>query len=249
MSSALLKGVIATGKQDLNLLIQRAKEVTGLLGRDLVKEVTCSKKWQWSKKTPLINKKSLRIVVFDFGVKLSILHQIEQLGCDVWVVPATTSAKEIRSMDPDGVVLSNGPGDPAALPHISKEIKELIGYKPILAICLGHQLLCQALGANTYKLKFGHRGGNQPVLDKSNKTVGITSQNHGFCVEDGSMNQEGLEALFTNLNDGTNEGIRHKKLNLISVQFHPEASPGPHDARFLFSDFMTMVREKHAKKI
>lgn len=234
-----LNGIIGIGSPNVEILIEKAKRSIGILGKDLVKEVTCSNIWQWNPDNT--QRKTHKIIVYDFGVKYSILRQLEKHNCEVWIVPSTTPFDEIKKMNPSGILLSNGPGDPAALSYIVDEIKKVIGYKPILAICLGHQIVCQALGAKTYKLKFGHRGGNHPVMETSKNVVGITSQNHGFCVDLESLPQSDVDITFSNLNDKTVEGIRHKKYPLISVQFHPEASPGPHDTTFLFDEFIQML--------
>ena len=177
----------------------------------------------------------------DFGVKHNILRLLESLGCDITVVPASTTADEILSFYPDGIVLSNGPGDPEGVPYAIETARELIGQKPILGICLGHQILGLALGGRTYKLKFGHHGANHPVKDLKKGKGSITAQNHGFCVDIDSLSDEEIELTHLNLNDQTMEGMRHRKLPIISVQFHPEASPGPHDALYLFEDFIAMM--------
>lgn len=180
------------------------------------------------------------IVAYDFGVKRNILRRLRQHGFRVDVVPATTSAKDVLAKNPDGVFLSNGPGDPAALEYIHKEVKELIGKKPIFAICLGHQILGHAYGGKTFKLKFGHRGGNQPVKDLRNGKVSITSQNHGFAIDPSSL-PGNVEVTHINLNDGTVEGMRHREAPVLSVQYHPEAAPGPHDAKYFFAEFARMI--------
>ena len=175
------------------------------------------------------------------GIKYNILRLFESYGCDITVVPADTKADEILSSHPEGVVLSNGPGDPEGVPYAIETTRELIGKKPIFGICLGHQILGLALGGRTYKLKFGHHGGNHPVKDLTKGKVSITAQNHGFCVDIGSLRDEHIESTHINLNDETLEGMRHRELPIISIQFHPEASPGPHDARYLFEDFIEMM--------
>ena len=182
------------------------------------------------------------VVAMDFGVKQNILTSLHNIGCKLQVVPADTKAEDILAMNPDGIFLSNGPGDPADVPEIVEEIKKLIGKKPIFGICLGHQLIARALGAKTYKLKFGHRGSNQPVKDLRTGKVQISSQNHGFAVEEESLKDLPLEVTHINVNDGTVEGMRHKELPLFSVQYHPEASPGPDDNLYLFDEFWTMLK-------
>jgi carbamoyl-phosphate synthase small subunit len=179
----------------------------------------------------------------DFGVKYNILRSLTNVGCGVKVVPAKTKALEILALKPDGLLLSNGPGDPAAVSYAIEEIKKLLGKIPIFGICLGHQLLALALGGKTYKLKFGHHGGNQPVMNLKTKRVEITAQNHGFAVNPASIPDKNIEVTHINLNDRTNEGLRHKKLPLFSVQYHPEASPGPHDAGYLFKEFIKLMQK------
>ncbi|SFT35642.1 carbamoyl-phosphate synthase small subunit [Selenomonas sp. GACV-9] len=182
------------------------------------------------------------VVAMDFGVKQNILKSLHDLGCKLTVVPAHTTADEVLALNPDGIFLSNGPGDPADVPEIVAEIKKLIGKKPIFGICLGHQLLARSLGAKTYKLKFGHRGCNQPVKNLLTGRVQISSQNHGYAVDEDSLKDLPLEVTHINVNDGTVEGMRHKDLPIFSVQYHPEASPGPDDNMYLFDQFWTMLK-------
>ncbi|CFX55782.1 Carbamoyl-phosphate synthase, small subunit [Syntrophomonas zehnderi OL-4] len=182
-----------------------------------------------------------RLVLIDFGVKKSIVTALLKQGCEIFIVPASVSAREILAFNPDGVVLSNGPGDPLDCPYAIQTIAELIGRMPIFGICLGHQLLTLALGGKTYKMPFGHRGGNHPVKDMQTGRVFITSQNHGYAVDEKSLCIPGLKLSFINLNDRSVEGIIHKELALMSVQFHPEAAPGPEDTAYLFDDFMAMI--------
>jgi carbamoyl-phosphate synthase small subunit len=184
-----------------------------------------------------------RVVAYDFGIKQSILRLLVDHGCDVTVVPAQTSAEDVLAMKPNGVFLSNGPGDPEPIDYAVKNIQKLVGRVPIFGICLGHQLCGLALGGKTFKLKFGHHGSNHPVKNLVTQKVEITAQNHGFCVDPESLPSSEVEITHMNLNDGTNEGMRHRSLPLFSVQYHPEASPGPHDARYLFDDFIAMMRE------
>jgi carbamoyl-phosphate synthase small subunit len=181
------------------------------------------------------------IVAYDFGIKYNILRRLRQRGFKVHVVPATTPASEVLKLKPRGVFLSNGPGDPEAVDYAYKAVRELIGKTPIFGICLGHQILGLAMGGRTFKLKFGHRGGNQPVKDLRSEKVAITSQNHGFAVDPKSLNAKEVEVSHINLNDQTVEGLRHKKYPIFSVQYHPEASPGPHDAGYLFDEFRGMI--------
>lgn len=231
-----MKAVLSTMDLNENSLIRKAKESPGLLGVDLVKEVTCQKSYEWEKKG------KYKVVALDCGIKFNILRELAKNNCKVTVVPANTTAEEILALKPDGVLLSNGPGDPAAVPYVVKTAQELMGKVPIFGICLGHQMLGQAMGGKTYKLKFGHHGGNQPVKDVKTGKVAISVQNHGFCVDIDTLNKKDIELTHTNLNDHTLEGMRHKKLPVFSVQFHPEASPGPHDSEYLFAKFVEMMR-------
>ena len=201
---------------------------------DVVAEVT-------TPETYVMDNDGPHVVVMDFGIKQNILNSLHNLGCKLTVVPADTKADEIMAMNPDGIFLSNGPGDPKDVPEVIEEVKKLIGKKPMFGICLGHQLISLALGANTYKLKFGHRGSNQPVKNLLNGRVHISSQNHGYAVEEASLKELPLEVTHINVNDGTVEGMRHISLPLFSVQYHPEASPGPDDNMYLFDQFWTLL--------
>jgi len=241
-TAGALKAVVSTEDFDRKRLVRKAKESPGLVGRDLVKEVTCSKSYQWPSADTTPDIPIFKVVALDCGVKHNILRILTGLGCDVTVVPADTSAQQILAMDPDGIFLSNGPGDPAAVPYVVEEVRQLLGVRPIFGICLGHQILGLALNGTTFKLKFGHRGGNQPVKNLRTGTIDITTQNHGFCVDIASMSQHKVELTHLNLNDQTLEGMRHRDLPAYSVQYHPEASPGPHDARHLFDDFLSMMK-------
>jgi carbamoyl-phosphate synthase small subunit len=249
-----VEGIISTDDRDFSRLVRCASDSPGLVGRDLVKEVTTQTPYEWSEGAWSLEDGyseagteggeggRKRVVVYDFGVKFNILRNLVQSGFDVTVVPAATPAEEVLKLNPDGILLSNGPGDPSAVTYGKENISKLVGKKPILAICLGHQILALALGGTTYKLKFGHHGGNQPVMDLTTGKVEITSQNHGFAVNADSL--KGVaELTHLNLNDRTAEGMRHKKYPLLSIQYHPEASPGPHDAAYLFSRFARMVEE------
>ncbi len=247
-----LNGVLSTEELDRERLVEMARACPGLVGRDLVKEVTCEKPYEWTETSPWVEETlthrkiekqpDFHVVAIDCGVKWNILRIMKTLGARVTVVPARATAEEILSLEPDGVFLSNGPGDPQGVPYVAETIHALIGKKPIFGICLGHQILGLALGGTTYKLKFGHHGGNQPVMDLVKKTVAITAQNHGFCVDEKSLPTGEVALTHVNLNDGTPEGMRHKSLPLFSVQYHPENSPGPHDAIGHFLEFFEMMK-------
>jgi len=236
-----MKAILSTIDYDEQSLIEKARNSSGLLGKDLVKEVSVQKKYIWSQA-----KGKYKVAVLDCGVKYNILRELLKHNCQVIVLPANTGADEILKIKPDGLLLSNGPGDPAAVLYVIETTKKLIGRLPIFGICLGHQMLGLGLGVKTYKLKFGHHGANHPVKDLKTGKVSITVQNHGFCVDIDSLNKKDIEITHINLNDQTLEGMRHKKLPIFSVQFHPEASPGPHDAKYLFGDFIKMMQ--NAKK-
>jgi carbamoyl-phosphate synthase small subunit len=251
--SGAMKGVISTVDMTPDVLVEKAKNSKGLIGHDLVREVTSDSVYEFNKpppymssvlgrKRPITKDTGLLVVAFDFGIKENIMFNLTNLGIRVKVVPASTTSDVALAMKPDGIFLSNGPGDPQGVPYAIREIKKLIGKKPIFGICLGHQLLGLALGMKTYKLKFGHHGGNQPVKNLATGRVEITAQNHGFAVSTDSIPEE-VELTHINLNDNTVEGMRHKKLPILSVQYHPEASPGPHDSSYLFSDFLKMIRD------
>jgi carbamoyl-phosphate synthase small subunit len=233
-SAGAMKGVISTTDLDNKRLVKKAKDSMGLVGVDLVKEVSCEKVYDWNKEG------KYKVVLLDCGAKFNIMRELASRACQVTVVPAKTSAAEILALKPDGVMLSNGPGDPAAVTYVIETVRNLIGKVPIFGICLGHQMLGLALGGKTYKLKFGHRGSNQPVMDLRTRKVEITSQNHGFCVDLNTLNKDDVELTHVNLNDRTSEGLRHKKHPVFCVQYHPEASAGPHDSKYLFDEFLRL---------
>jgi carbamoyl-phosphate synthase small subunit len=246
-----MKAVLATEDLDRDRLIEKAKTSPGLIGRDLVKEVTCDSPYPWTRGNdsqfsysgPPTSTSSSRfkVAALDYGIKYNILRSLCDWNCEVTVFPASSSADSILSYHPDGILLSNGPGDPEGVPYAIETVRQLIGKKPIFGICLGHQLLGLALGGKTFKLKFGHRGANQPVKDLKTRKVMITSQNHGFCVDPHSLDPSDVELTQINLNDQTLEGMSHKRFPIFSVQYHPEASPGPHDTQNLFGEFVKMM--------
>jgi carbamoyl-phosphate synthase small subunit len=243
-------GIISTKDLNPESLVAKAKALPNMSGLDLAKVVTCKKPYVWEEgdwdlEQGYAKKTSSRykVVAYDFGIKRNILRLLTSAGCDVTVVPATTSADEVLAMNPDGVFLSNGPGDPEPVTYAIKNIKQLLGKKPVFGICLGQQLLGLALGGKTYKLKFGHHGGNQPIMDLTTRKVEIAAENHGFAVDMDSLKDQ-VVVTHVNLNDNTCEGFRHKTLPAFCVQYHPEASPGPHDSRYLFARFIDMMEQE-----
>lgn len=237
--SGSMKAVLSTLDLDATSLINKVRLSPSLLGVDLVKEVTIGKQYVWSH----IKSKKYKVVVIDCGLKYNILRKLMGVGCEALVMPANVSAQEILKRRPQGVLISNGPGDPAAVNYVVNTTEKLLGRIPIFGICLGHQILALALGGKTYKLKFGHHGANHPVKELKTGKIMITSQNHNFCVDIESLNKKEIEMTHINLNDSTLEGMRHKRFPVLSVQFHPEASPGPHDADYLFLEFTKMMRK------
>lgn len=255
-SQGAMNGIISTVDFDNDSLMVKLKQAPSMAGLDLAKKVTCGKRYEWRNRMRMsdcglraqnISLKSAirnppwKVAAIDYGVKWNILRLLHLYGCDITVLPATASATEILSIKPDGILLSNGPGDPAAVTYAINTVKELLGKKPIFGICLGHQILALALGAKTYKLKFGHRGINHPVRNEETRKIEITSQNHGFTVDPDSLPSD-VDITHWNLNDDTVEGLRCKDIPAFSVQYHPEASPGPHDSRYLFDTFVNMMK-------
>ena len=255
-----LRGVVATDGTPTEKVIAEARALPTMAGLELASRVTSPKRYEWkrgsielgasgaavdvkSQAPPASEDKSrYRVVAYDFGIKQNILRLLVDHGCDVTVVPAQTSGEDVLALKPGGVFLSNGPGDPEPIGYAVANIRKMLGRVPIFGICLGHQLCGLALGGRTFKLKFGHHGSNHPVQNLRTKKVEITSQNHGFCVDPDSLPSSDVEITHVNLNDHTNEGMRHRSLPLFSVQYHPEASPGPHDARYLFDDFISLMK-------
>jgi len=243
-----MKGIISSTDLNIDKLKKKLANYPGLVGRDIVKDVTVKKQYSWDKAViDVLNgnerkpEKKYKVAAFDFGIKHNILRLLCTYGCDVQVVPADMSATEVLKQKPDGVFLSNGPGDPAPVSYAIETVKKLLGKLPIFGICLGHQILSLALGGKTYKLKFGHRGANHPVKNLQTGKIEITSQNHGFCVDIDSLKNKDIELTHLNLNDDNVEGIQCEKLAAFSVQYHPEASPGPHDADYLFKTFIELM--------
>ncbi len=243
-------GILVTGKYDLQEVLASARKVRSISETDYVEKVTTAEQSRWtigeselSFRAPAARPEQWTLAAIDYGVKHNILRKLRDLGATVIRFPATATAEEVLAVNPDGILLSNGPGDPALLDYAVKTVKGLLGKKPIFGICLGHQLLGQALGGKTFKLKFGHRGANHPVQDLRNSKVEITSQNHGFAVDPDSLNPDEVEVTHVNLNDNTVAGLRHRKLPAFSVQYHPEASPGPKDSHYLFEEFLRSVEE------
>jgi carbamoyl-phosphate synthase small subunit len=263
-----LRGIVSTDGTAEEKLIAEARKLPTMAGQDLASRVTSPEVYSWArgsielaapmaaaasagKRSAKANgagrangdaAKRYRVVAYDFGIKQNILRLFVDHGCDVTVVPAQTSAEDVLALKPQGVFISNGPGDPEPIGYGIANIRKLVGRVPIFGICLGHQLCGLALGGKTFKLKFGHHGANHPVKNLLTQKVEITSQNHGFCVDPESLPSSDVEITHVNLNDHTNEGMRHRSLPLFSVQYHPEASPGPHDARYLFNEFIKMMR-------
>jgi carbamoyl-phosphate synthase small subunit len=258
-SAGVMRGVIATGQVDPEELVNKARAIPKMEGSDLVRGVTCEVAFDWRERAAAAgdadhrefgiapqrrSSRRLRVAAYDFGIKWNILRRLDAYGCDVRVFPATAPANELLATEPDGIFLSNGPGDPAALPYAINNVRELLNTDvPTFGICLGHQILGLAVGGQTFKLKFGHRGANHPVKELDSGKVEITSQNHGFAVDPGSLPAE-VKVTHLNLYDGTVEGFAHTSKPVFSVQYHPEASPGPHDADYLFLKFLDAMEKR-----
>ena len=248
----VMRGVISSIETNPEVLIEKARSIRKIDGTDLAKVVSTKARYAWEHDGPDPLQRDteaseqapdLHVVAYDFGIKKNILRMLSKEGCRVTVVPAETSAEDVLGLNPDGVFLSNGPGDPEPLTYAQENIRLLAGKAPIFGICLGHQLIGQALGGKTYKLKFGHHGGNHPVKQLNTGKVEITSQNHNYAVDPDSLNQNEVDLTHINLNDNTLEGLSHRTMPLFSVQYHPEASPGPHDSNYLFKDFRKLMEE------
>jgi len=248
----VMRGILAVQGGDPKDLVERARQSPSMTGLDLATRVSTASPYHWDKPvlpcspsepTPAAAEPWCHVVAYDFGIKRNILRRLVHVGARVTVVPALTPAEDVLSLNPDGIFLSNGPGDPEPLQFQAQQVRKLIGKKPIFGICLGHQILGLALGGKTYKLKFGHRGANHPVLNKVTNKVEITSHNHGFAVDPDSLNQNEIELTHVNLNDQTLEGFRHRSEPVFCVQYHPEAAPGPHDSQYLFGDFMNLIKD------
>jgi carbamoyl-phosphate synthase small subunit len=250
----VMRGVISTETSDSDALIQKARNIRKMDGTDLAKVVSTRASYTFDATDPryqgddpllptAVDKPSLHVVAYDFGIKQNILRMLAREGCRVTVVPAQTTSDEVLALEPNGVFLSNGPGDPEPVDYAVQAIRGMMGRVPVFGICLGHQLCGLALGGKTYKLKFGHHGGNHPVRNNATGKVEITAHNHNFAVDPDSINANDVELTHVDLNDNTLEGLRHKSLPLFSVQYHPEAAPGPHDSHYLFRDFRSMMEE------
>jgi carbamoyl-phosphate synthase small subunit len=232
-----MRGIISSSDLDPESLVAKSRALRRMEGWDLAREVSCHERYGW----PALGSTHLRVVAMDFGIKHNILNHLSRICSDVVVVPATTTAEDILTLKPDGVFLSNGPGDPEPVTYAVDTIRRLFGKLPVFGICLGHQLMGLALGGHTFKLKFGHRGGNQPVKSLRSGKVEITAQNHGFAVDPDTLDSRTVELTHINLNDQTLEGLWHREIPAFSVQYHPEASPGPHDSHYLFEEFRSLM--------
>jgi len=252
----VMRGVLSVGDRDHKELVERARQAPSMAGLDLATRVSTVSQYSWDKPVmpcsasePMAKtaEQFCHVVAYDYGIKRNILRRLVHVGARVTVVPAGTTAEDVLALKPDGVFLSNGPGDPEPLEFQARQVRKLIGKKPVFGICLGHQILGLALGGKTYKLPFGHRGANHPVLNKLTERVEITSHNHGFAVDPDSLNANEVDLTHINLNDQTLEGFRHRSEPVFCVQYHPEAAPGPHDSHYLFDDFMKMIKDNGGK--
>jgi len=251
-TKGVMRGVLSASDSTAGELIEMARNSPSMTGLDLATRVTAPERYQWTQSVEACSPSERKgaaaeprfhVVAYDFGIKHNILRRLVHVGCRVTVVPAVTTAEDVLALAPDGVFLSNGPGDPEPLQFQAAQVRKLIGKTPVFGICLGHQILGLALGGRTYKLKFGHRGANHPVLNRVTGRVEITSHNHGFAVDPDSLNQTEVELTHVNLNDQTLEGFRHRSEPVFCVQYHPEAAPGPHDSHYLFDDFVNLMAE------
>ncbi len=251
-SRGVMRGVLSAIEKDPRKLVEKARSIPSMAGLDLASRVSTTERYKWTKSVETCSPSELlaaaaeprfNVVAYDFGIKRNILRRLVHSGCKVTVVPALTSAEDVLALKPDGVFLSNGPGDPEPLHAQTGNVRRLIGKVPIFGICLGHQILGLALGGRTYKLKFGHRGANHPVINKVTQRVEITSHNHGFAVDPDSLNSADIDITHVNLNDQTLEGFRHRREPVFCVQYHPEAAPGPHDSHYLFNDFVKLMTD------
>jgi carbamoyl-phosphate synthase small subunit len=248
----VMRGILAVNGGEAKELVERARQAPSMAGLDLATRVSTATSYSWDKPVAACSPSEqvqgaadpwCHVVAYDYGIKRNILRRLVQVGARVTVVPALTPSEDVLALKPDGVFLSNGPGDPEPLQYQAQQVRNLIGKKPIFGICLGHQILGLALGGKTYKLKFGHRGANHPVLNQITQKVEITSHNHGFAVDPDSLNLNEVEFTHLNLNDQTLEGFRHRNEPVFCVQYHPEAAPGPHDSHYLFDDFMKLIKD------
>ena len=248
----VMRGVVSSCGEDPRALVETARRIPSMAGLALAPRVSTKERYEWtagvdacspSEHIGAAGERRFHVAAYDFGIKRNILRRLVHVGCRVSVVPADTTAEDVLALNPDGVLLSNGPGDPEPLQFQAGEVRKLIGKRPVFGICLGHQILGLALGGRTYKLKFGHRGANHPVLNRVTNKVEITSHNHGFAVDPDSLNQNEIELTHVNLNDGTLEGFRHRGQPVFCVQYHPEAAPGPHDSLYLFDDFVKLMTD------